>query len=247
MYKLTDQIVDSILLNNKISIKRVGAVINSRTKIKWQCKNCYFEWQTTPHCILNGRTGCPECARQKRILPLETVDAILMSKNLERVSVYIDMHNKMIVKCLTCDFEWSILPSNLLRKKNKKHCIQCFPKRINEKIVKNWLINNNILFDFNYKLSKLNKDLNIIVDFKLINMPIIIEYNGEQHYSPVRFGGCSIEKAKENFIKQIERDKKLEKWCQENNIHLICIDGRKYNNDNLKKYLDNIILHIIKH
>ena len=52
-----------------------------------------------------------------------------------------------------------------------------------------------------------------------------IEYNGIQHYEPVEFFGGESE-----FVKQQERDSEKKKYCQENNITLICIP---YNNEYL--------------
>ena len=57
------------------------------------------------------------------------------------------------------------------------------------------------------------------IDFKVGD--ILIEYHGEQHYKPVRFCGCSEEKAKEKFIKQVKRDYEVREYCREHNIRLI--------------------------
>ena len=50
---------------------------------------------------------------------------------------------------------------------------------------------------------------------------VIIEYNGEQHYRPVRFGGMSQENANTKFINQQKRDDELRQYCKLNNIRLL--------------------------
>ena len=60
-------------------------------------------------------------------------------------------------------------------------------------------------------------------DFYIPPKNIIIEFDGKQHFSPVRFGGMSKEKAKINFIKQKKRDKIKTKFCLTNSIHLLRI------------------------
>lgn len=49
------------------------------------------------------------------------------------------------------------------------------------------------------------------------------EYNGEQHYEPVCFGGISFEEAQQNLRKQQERDQRKRELCKEQGITLIII------------------------
>ena len=62
--------------------------------------------------------------------------------------------------------------------------------------------------------------------------PIIIEYNGEQHYQPVKFGGISQERAEENFEKQKEHDNIKREFCKENDYNLLEIHYKDYGNIN---------------
>jgi very-short-patch-repair endonuclease len=86
----------------------------------------------------------------------------------------------------------------------------------------------------------------LFVDFYVKDKNIIIEYNGDQHYEPVCFGGISVKESKQNFIKQQERDKYIEQFCINNSIKLIWIDGRKYKDNKLKKYLIEEIIPLLK-
>jgi len=43
-------------------------------------------------------------------------------------------------------------------------------------------------------------------DWVVLGLKIVIEIMGQQHYGPVCFGGISIEEAKKNYVKQINRD-----------------------------------------
>lgn len=55
---------------------------------------------------------------------------------------------------------------------------------------------------------------------------IALEYNGEQHYKYPN----SFHKTKEEFIKQIKRDRLKEKLCKENGIYLIIVPYNIQNN-----------------
>lgn len=43
-------------------------------------------------------------------------------------------------------------------------------------------------------------------DWVILGLKIVVEIMGQQHYGPVCFGGVSIEEAKRNYVKQINRD-----------------------------------------
>ena len=47
------------------------------------------------------------------------------------------------------------------------------------------------------------------------------EYDGEQHFKPVRFGNISQERAEDEFKKCINRDIKKNKLCKKNNVKLV--------------------------
>ena len=68
----------------------------------------------------------------------------------------------------------------------------------------------------------MNKNIDISIKNKslpdIINM--FIEYNGEQHYNPVMFGGMSKIKATLTFNEQCIRDANFRKYCIENNFFL---------------------------
>lgn len=59
MASLTNEIVDNKLIVR--DILRLDDIINSRTKINFQCKKCNFIWKAIPDKILNGYSGCPNC------------------------------------------------------------------------------------------------------------------------------------------------------------------------------------------
>eukprot|EP00439_Symbiodinium_sp_Y106_P037894 s2725_g4.t1 len=43
---------------------------NTKTKVPWQCQHGHT-WDTTPHSVLIKRSWCPECAMNKRRIPLQ--------------------------------------------------------------------------------------------------------------------------------------------------------------------------------
>lgn len=64
---------------------------------------------------------------------------------------------------------------------------------------------------------------------------IAYEYQGEQHYYLVNFGGCDDETAKENFRVSQIRDNIKREYCKEHRIPLIEIPYWEY--DNMEDFL----------
>ena len=60
--------------------------------------------------------------------------------------------------------------------------------------------------------------------------PIFIEYDGRQHFEPVRFGGMSQEKAKKALQKQKAHDKLKDDYCFENGFLLLRIPYTQFGN-----------------
>lgn len=70
------------------------------------------------------------------------------------------------------------------------------------------------------------------IDFYLPKYNTFIEYNGQQHYRPVKiFGGEG------NFKKQLERDTYVREYCSKNKINLIEISYK----DSISSKLKTII------
>lgn len=63
-----------------------------------------------------------------------------------------------------------------------------------------------------------DEHFDIIKYEKLQNKKFAIEYNGRQHFEPITFFG-----GEEEFKTQQERDKRKEKYCEDNNIDLLVI------------------------
>jgi very-short-patch-repair endonuclease len=59
------------------------------------------------------------------------------------------------------------------------------------------------------------------VDYFICDLNLAFEYDGEQHFFPVRYGNRSIKQAKEDFEKQQIRDQRKDLLCQRNGIRLI--------------------------
>lgn len=213
---------------------------NTYTDINIICKN-HGPFNQSPHHHLQGR-GCKQCGIeshiQKTIFTNEIVDNYLLNNNIciKRVDNYIHSQIYMNWQCLNCNHIWPAKPTDILRARGSGCPICAKPK--NEKIIRTYLNDINIDFIHNYCFKFDNKKF--FVDFYIKSMNLIIEYNGEQHYEPVCFNGMSKSQANIKFENQKIRDNKLRKYCKDNNINLLEIDGRKYKNKKLIQFIAKI-------
>ena len=87
--------------------------------------------------------------------------------------------------------------------------------------IKQFLKNNEIAYKPEYPIS-INDD-KYRFDFYLPQYNLIIEYDGQQHYEPVRFHGDNVEENERTFKEIQEHDKIKNRYCEENNINLLRI------------------------
>jgi len=139
------------------------------------------------------------------------------------VGKYTGMHNKVLTRCLTCGFIWSIQPSNL---KQGKGCPKC-NKKISkgEKRIQKWLKENGISYISQFPIEI--EEHSLFIDFYLPDYDLYIEYQGEQHFYPVEFFG-----GEEKFNLQKEYDNLKRDFLQEKLLEISYLDF-----DNVEKIL----------
>lgn len=151
---------------------------------------------------------CKKCFPTQNNILKDTFD---LPKGYSYIEPYCGMHKKILIKHDECGFIWKITPSNI---KLGKGCPKCNIRisKGEQKII-NWLEENNIDFINHYKVNI--EGYNLFVDFYLPHYDIYIEYNGEQHYYPVKhFGGNS------KFKKQVELDNLKRKFLKNKLIEI---------------------------
>ena len=112
-----------------------------------------------------------------------------------------------------------------------------------ESLVKTWLINNNIEFNYSVVINNLIHGRNIDrveIDFivNLNNSVIWIEYNGTQHYKKEEF----FYYENMTFEKQLQRDQNVREYCKNNSIKLIEIPYTYKTFESINDLLNRVIL-----
>ena len=96
-----------------------------------------------------------------------------------------------------------------------------------EKRVARWLEQNNLIYKREWTghglRAKKNKRIVLRCDFYLPDQKIIIEFDGQQHFEPIRFGNQTKKEASEYFSVLVENDERKNKWAKKNDHHMIRI------------------------
>jgi hypothetical protein len=130
--------------------------------------------------------------------------------------------SNIIFKCEVCNFEWQTAWSNVYS--NDTGCPFCTSSR-GEKIIKNFLDNNNIEHDPQHTFSDCIDKRKLPFDFYLPLYKTAIEFNGIQHFQNIIFFGGE----KSLKIRQ-KHDEIKRNYCKKNKIYLLEISYKNLNN-----------------
>jgi len=175
--------------------------LNSHEKFWFDCLKCNHSYDTTPNYKSQGR-HCPYCVNIKRCGSCEfclnnscyRYKDIWSVKNNEKCEEIAPSDNKKYwFDCLKCKNTYEQTAND---KTNKgASCPLCINKT--ESKVTNFLHEKNIIFKRQYKI----KDIKKYYDFYLPDFYLIIEIDGDQHFSQVSNWGCHKETTKNDVQK----------------------------------------------
>lgn len=122
-------------------------------------------------------------------------------------------------------------------------CLYCSGSKSNyEVIIEEWLNKNGIGFISQYKFKDCYYKKELPFDFYIKKYNLLIEVDGEGHYEPIRFNGCSKKVAEKKFKDTKKRDKIKDEYCKSHNINLLRISYIDIKNNNYKNILSQIFI-----
>jgi len=247
-------------LNNKpfelISIK----YNNNLEYLKWKClkDGCEEYFNSSWSNIMSGN-GCSYCAGKQvgasnclatKFPKLASEWHPTLNGNLTPYDITCGSEKYIYWKCKDCGHEWEVTPNN--RTSSSTGCPEC-NKSKGEKECKRVLVSNSFIeiSQENYeKLSEIENNNNIYFipqmkfdrllglggcllsyDFHIPKLNLIIEYDGEYHYMPIRkYKNEPMKDAEERFKKQQIHDQLKNEYCKKHNITLLRIPYWEFEN-----------------
>lgn len=205
-----------------------------------RCKIHNKEFKQTPSNHLSGQ-GCPLCAidRITKILFKGTEQFIIDSKKLfgDKFgyigSEYFGSKKLITLYCNDCNIFFDTYPTNHLREYGRGCCPEC-KESVPEGKVNKYLLENNINFDRQFKFENCRDKYPLPFDFVVFDkdnntkIKFLIEYQGEQHYRPIRYSSkMTNEQAMEELKVRQQHDSIKSAYCIQNKIPLLIIQYKQ--------------------
>lgn len=198
-----------------ITIVFVGNIVSSKTK------SCGCE-------EINSRFGR---IHKKNLQGMKFGHLMALTSTSKRYS------NKCVGWMCKCDCGNNVIvsSSNLLRGKTRS--CGCNKTSKLEEYVEELLSEYKIEYDREYRFSGCKNYHTLPFDFHIINKnkEFCIECQGQQHYEPIKYFG-----GEERFKRTQENDYIKEKFCNDNNITLICLPYTM-SKENMRNKIINIM------
>jgi predicted Zn-ribbon and HTH transcriptional regulator len=218
----------------------LGKYKTMNTKILVKHNKCGHEWYITPSKLLTRRS-CPECKKQKLAeafkFSIEEVSEYISRYGFELLSKeYVNARQNLVIRCP----KGHIYEARFGDFKKGSRCPVCNLSKGEEKI-KQYLIDNNIEFERQYRFEDLKNIAYLRFDFAVFNndeLNFLIEYDGQQHYKPIPFNGANS-KMDSAYEQTVRNDAIKNEYCEEHNIKLIRIPYWDF--DNIEQILKEAI------
>ena len=211
--------------------------VNCDTKVEIICKK-HGSFHQTPYCHYKVGSGCIKCAENKnsKIL-LKTLPNFIKESTLVHDSYYsynnCQYKGAKIKTTITCPKhgDFSQTPSDHTQGKGCKKC----KSSKGEVFIRKLLKKQDFKFEEQKKFKGCINKLPLFFDFYIPEINCCIEYNGEQHYSPVKFFG-----GEKGFEVREKRDGIKYKFCYDNKINLIIIKHDNSSEETILSQLRNV-------
>jgi hypothetical protein len=187
--------------------------INSKTKLKWECKEGHI-WDAEPTPIKQGH-WCPRCAGKAK-LTIEEMQELAKQKGGKCLSTeYIDNKTKLQFQCSE-GHKWYATPGKI---KFGRWCPRCKTPSIGERICREYF---QLIFKMEFPTEKprwlVNERGNRMeLDGYCKELNLAFEYHGSQHFESSSFftGGNLAQRKQDDAVKEMV--------CKQNDVTLITI------------------------
>ena len=209
----------------------LGEYIDSATKIKIKHNKCKHEYEVTPAGFLRGNR-CPKCSGKMKktteIFKKELFD--LVGDEYTILGKYAGNKIKIKIKHNKCGFEYNVKPNVFL---TGSRCPKCNQAK-GEEMIHRFLNKMGFKIKMQFKLEDCKNIQPLPFNFAIFNgdkLKTLIEYDGQQHFQPIKhFGGL------ETLKERKKNDEIKNKYCEENQIPLIRISYKDF--DNIESILE---------
>lgn len=229
--------IDKVKESLPQGIELVGKYMGAHKKSKVHCNRCNQTYYVAIN-DLKRHGRCTHCSgRYNENTEMFKQDVYnLVGNEYKVIGEYRAANIKIKMLHTICGNSYEVTPHNF---KHNRRCPYCIESR-GEKTIRDILINHHInfeeqkTFDDCYDINKLSYDF-YVPEYKLL-----IEYQGKQHYKPVKFFG-----GQKHYIIQQRHDLIKKIYAKSNNYNLLTIPYRITSYSSIEKYINAFVSHEI--
>jgi len=213
---------------NKYDYSKVN-YINNTTKIEIICPIHGSFWQTPNAHKKHGCKYCKSFCKKTQDEHINDFKKIHGNKYDYSGISFKNTITKIEILCNQCKKSFSQKPNDHKQGHGCPYCAIKIKESKGERKIREYLEEHCINYkqEYSFKNSSISR---LRFDFYLVDLNILIEYDGQQHFEAVMiFGG------EESFKKTLKNDILKNNFCLKNNIDLIRIKYSDY------KYIENIL------
>lgn len=191
-----------------------------------------------PQCFITGEHKCTPCPlKQNTYYSIDEYNDIIVKEHphIEFIDKFINKQTPIRCKCKTCGYIWKEKPSEIL---NDIKCSNCTSSK-GEQLIAAYLSERNVRFEREKSFSDCVSIKPLRFDFFLSDYNAAIEFDGIQHFQPVKFGHTSQLKAKQEFLNLQKRDSIKDSYCKKKGIRLLRI---RYDDSDKVGKIDKFLL-----
>ena len=214
--------------------------VNNYTEVIIICPNhkIPYEFKQTPNSHMNGR-GCNLCGGNKKLTLEEFIKKANKVQGLGRYDYskvnYINNSTNVIIICHNHDepYEFEQTPNNHL---SGKGCSKCSNNYKGEIAIGNFLTEYKIEFEEQKRFNDCKDSNTLPFDFYLPRYNLCIEFDGIQHFEPIKRSKTMSDKQAEKNLKYTQNHDKIKtEYCKNNRINLLRI---RYDENIEEKLMD---------
>lgn len=175
---------------------------------------------------MDFRTGerCPHCFGAVHHDNAWVEDALhnLVGNEYQLQGDYHGYNNKLTLLHKKCGKTFEVRPADFIKVSGSRfgtRCPYCSLKSHGEAYIIKYLDKHNIKYEYQKKFDDLKDKSYLSYDFYLPDYKLLIEYNGIQHYKPVKWK----QKYDVDYDKQQKHDKMKVDYAKDNNLQLLII------------------------
>ena len=204
-----------------------GTYVDYYTKVDILHTTCGFRYSVRPSKFKHGNR-CPDCARvsntrnrtHTHAMFMEKVKLLKLNEDFIICGKYVNTDTLLSIQCRKCDHKYDILPNNLTSNLTKcPVCTTILPRKSKKvMLIEKLLLEKQFNFKTEIRFEECRNIRPLPFDFALLDINLLIEYDGEQHFKAINsVGGTSGQR------KTAINDKIKNKFCINNEISLLRI------------------------